>query len=122
MNQSEKTFIVVFFFGIVVFIYYFFVIPPTPVFYEENARVPPPSNAQLDPETGKLIVGYERASAVFVIPPVLFFYIVMMMVTKNGDRRLREVIDVKQKLRDIRHCFWMKIREGKDQYQEWKNK
>jgi len=122
MTPAEKTFTIVFVFGLLVFIYYFFVIPPTPVYYEHDPTNPPPANAQLDLETGQLIVGYERPSTVFVIPPVLFFYMIMIMATDGGEKRLKEIIDVKQKYRDLRHSFWMKIREGKDQYTEWKNK
>jgi len=122
MTQAEKTYAIVFIFGITVFIIYFFIIPPTPIYYEENPRVPPPRNAIYDPEADKLITGYEYPSVILVVPAILFFYTIFMVFTNNGEKRIREIINVKKGLRDFKFSCILKIREGIDEYQEWKKR
>lgn len=122
ITPAEKTFAVVFIFGSILFVYYFFIVPPEPVYYEYDPQAPPPRNAIHDLETGELIVGYKYPSVIYVVPPVLFFYFVLMLVTDNGYYRLREVVDLKAELKQIKKDFYKKIHEGKIEYKKWKNK
>lgn len=119
INQTEKTFIVVFIVGTGVFFYYFFILPPTPVYYDNSSMVPVPRDAEyLD--DGRIIIGYSRPSAVIVAPVAVTFYFFMILVTDGGRIRLREIIDFGDGFTKLKQECKNKIKEGKDQYQEWK--
>jgi len=121
MNQAEKTFLIVIIFGTSVFFYYFFVLPPTPV-YHNNSMNPLPRNAKYDPEKDDWVTGYEYPSAILVTPAILVFYTLMMIITDNGEKRLREIINVKKSIRNLKISCILKVREGIEEYKEWKNK
>ena len=121
INQTEKIFCIVFIFGTVVFIYYFFIVPPEPVYYKFNPREPPPRDAIYLPD-GRIIVGYERPSAVYVAPVAIMFYFFMIIITAGGRVRLREIISIRDGLSNLKIAVKKKISEGKQEYRNWKKK
>ena len=121
LNQTEKTFIVVFIVGTGVFFYYFFILPPTPIYWDgKPENIVPYDAVYLD--DGRIIVGYERPSAVIVAPVAVTFYFFMILVTDGGRIRLREIIDVGGGIRDFKKSYKEKIREGKKEHRKWKKK
>lgn len=121
INQTEKTFVVVFIVGISIFFYYFFILPPTPIYWDgKPENIVPYDAIYLD--DGRIIVGYERPSAVIVAPVAVTFYFFMILVTDGGRYRLREIINFGEGFANLKIAYRNKVKDGKKEYQEWKKK
>jgi len=113
--------VIVFVFGISVFYYYCFIVPPEPVYYEYDPMAPPPRDAIYLPD-GRIIVGYSYPSAVIVAPVAVTAYFFLLMITDGGRIRLREIIDLKQGWKNMKKAGKEKMREGIQEYHDWRNK
>ena len=121
INQTEKTFVIVFIFGTGIFLYYFFVVPPTPVYWDGSPEHTVPYDA-IYLDDGRIIVGYERPSVLYVAPVAVTFYFFMTILTNGGRVRLREIINFGDGFAVLKKAYKNKIKEGKQEYREWKKK
>ena len=109
-----------FIFGTAVFFYYCFVVPPEPVYHDPGSPIPPPRNAIY--KDNKTITGYKYPSAVIVAPVAVTAYFMLLLITDSGRIRLREIIDLKQGWKNIKKASKEKMREGIQEYHDWRNK
>lgn len=110
---------VVFIVGTAVFLYYFFMVPPEPVYYKFDPKNPPPRDAEYLPD-GRIIVGYERSSVIYVAPCALTFYFFMIIITDGGRIRLREIFSIRDGISGFKDTVKKKFSEGIREYRDWK--
>jgi len=98
-------------------------VPPEPVYYKFDYQdwEPVPRDA-IKAEDGRYIIGYSRPSAVYVAPVAVTFYFFMIILTNGGRIRLREIVNFGKGISNLKKAYKNKIKEGKQEYQEWKKK
>ena len=95
--------------------------PPTPIYWDGSPEHIVPYDA-IYLDDGRIIVGYERSSVLYVAPVAVTFYFFMTILTNGGRVRLREIINFGDGFAVLKKAYKNKIKEGKQEYREWKKK